>query len=87
MATEKFAWAPSSMVLPNGIDKDDDVYHPFFEDGYVDLDEASGESEECLEASVGASLGVSGKLRNINLSSSQDNSSQMSSGKRKSWSW
>ena len=83
MATGKFTCAPSSGVLPNGIGEDDDVYHPFFNSGSVDLEEGSGDSEECLEASAGVSLGVSGKLRNIKLSSSQDNGSQMSSGKRK----
>ena len=83
VATGKFAWASSSRILPNGISEDDDVYRPFFDSGSVDLEEGLGDSEECLETSVGASLEVSGKLRNINLTSSQDNSSQMSNGKRK----
>ena len=70
MATRKFAWAPSYGVLPNRIDEDDDVYCPFFDGSYVNLREGLGDSEECLKASAGANLGVSGILRNINLSSS-----------------
>ena len=81
IAIGKFVWAPSFEILPNGIDEDDDGYRPFFESGCVDLEEGWGDNEECSRASAGASVGVSPKLRHIN--SSQDNYSQVSSGKRK----
>ncbi|MED6170622.1 hypothetical protein PIB30_032784, partial [Stylosanthes scabra] len=78
MADGKFAWAPSSGILPNGIE-DGDGYRPYFEEGHVDLEEGSGDSEE----GIGVSVGVSTEFQHINLSSSQQNSSQKSGGKRK----
>ncbi|MED6180143.1 hypothetical protein PIB30_007654 [Stylosanthes scabra] len=79
MADGKFAWAPSSGMLPSGIEEDGDAYRPYFEEGHVDIEEGSGDSEE----GIGANVGVSTEFQHINLSSSQENSSQKSTGKRK----
>ena len=62
MASGKHSRAPSSRVLPKGTEEDDDVYHPRFEGGFVDLEEGLGGSEEGLGASGGASIGVSAEF-------------------------
>ncbi|XLT91057.1 hypothetical protein HN873_012732 [Arachis hypogaea] len=79
MADGKFAWAPSSGMLPSGIEEYGDGYRPYFEEGHVDIEEGSGDSEE----GIGASVGVNSEFQHINLSSSQENNSQKSTGKRK----
>ncbi|XLR69324.1 hypothetical protein S83_019996 [Arachis hypogaea] len=79
MADGKFAWVPSSVMLPSSIEKDGDGYRPYFEEGHVDIEKGSGDSEEGISASVG----VSSEFQHINLSSSQENNSQKSTGKRK----
>ncbi|KAL1299292.1 hypothetical protein AAHE18_18G098700 [Arachis hypogaea] len=48
-------------------------------EGHVDIEEGSGDSEEGISASVG----VNSEFQHINLSSSQENNSQKSTGKRK----
>ncbi|XLT94520.1 hypothetical protein HN873_016182, partial [Arachis hypogaea] len=53
MADGKFAWAPSSGMLPSGIEEDGDGYQPYFEEGHIDIEEGSGDSEEDIGASVG----------------------------------
>ncbi|QHO42663.1 uncharacterized protein DS421_5g156090 [Arachis hypogaea] len=55
MADGKFAWAPSSGMLPSGIEEDGDGYQPYFEEGHIDIEEGSGDSEEDIGASVGVS--------------------------------
>ncbi|XLT50652.1 hypothetical protein HN873_043256 [Arachis hypogaea] len=79
IADGKFAWAPSSGMLPSGIEEYGDGYRPYFEEGHVDIEEGSGDSEEGIDAS----LGVNSEFQHINLSSSQENNSQKSTGKRK----
>ncbi|MED6141289.1 hypothetical protein PIB30_101880, partial [Stylosanthes scabra] len=79
MADEKFAWAPSSGILPSGIEANGDGYHPHFEDANLDIKEGSGDNEE----DIGDSVGVSIELQHINLSSYQENSSQKSTEKKK----
>ncbi|XLT31500.1 hypothetical protein HN873_062792 [Arachis hypogaea] len=60
---------PHLGMLPSGIE----------EYGHVDIEEGSGDSEEGISASVG----VNSEFQHINLSSSQENNSQKSTGKRK----
>ncbi|MED6143930.1 hypothetical protein PIB30_010594 [Stylosanthes scabra] len=79
MADGKFAWAPSSGILPNGIEENGDGYRPHFEDANLDIEEGSRDSEE----DIGDSVRVSTELQHINLSSSQESSSQKSTEKKK----
>ncbi|XLT76765.1 hypothetical protein HN873_033039 [Arachis hypogaea] len=67
MADDKFAWAPSSGML-SGIEEDGDGYRLYFDEGHVDIEEDSRDSEE----GIGASVGVSTEFQHINLSSSQE---------------
>ena len=90
VATGKYAWAPTSGILPTSLNQDDDVYRPSLErddgdreEGSVEIEEGSGDSEEFVSGSVGPSAGVSGDFQNINLSASQGNSTEASTGKRK----
>ncbi|XP_072084628.1 uncharacterized protein [Arachis hypogaea] len=46
MADGKFAWAPSCGMLPSGIEEYGDGYGPYFEEGHVDIEEGSRDSEE-----------------------------------------
>ena len=77
VAFGQYAWAPSSGILPNGLDRatDDDGYHPCMDDIGVDLKEGSSDSEDM-------SVGVTKEFTNINLNSSQGIISQRSGGKR-----
>ncbi|XLR43458.1 hypothetical protein S83_028118, partial [Arachis hypogaea] len=59
MADGKFAWAPSSGMLPSGIEEYGDGYRSYFEEGHVDIEEGSGDSEE----GIGASVGSTGKRK------------------------
>ena len=79
VAIGQFAWAPSSSILPNGLDKidDDDGYRPCMDNVGVDLEEGSGDSEDM---SVGATV----EFANINLDVSQGIVRQKSGGKRQS---
>ncbi|XLR04654.1 hypothetical protein S83_070852, partial [Arachis hypogaea] len=79
MADGKFAWTPSYGMLPSGIEEYGDGYRPYFEEGHVDIEEGSGNSEE----GIGASVGVNSEFQHINLNSSQENNSQKSTEKRK----
>ncbi|XLT55228.1 hypothetical protein HN873_047832 [Arachis hypogaea] len=79
MADGKFVWAPSSTMLPSGIEEDGDGYRPYFEECHVDIEEGSGDSEQ----GIGASVGVSTEFQHIHLSFSQENNSQKSTEKRK----
>ncbi|XLT31662.1 hypothetical protein HN873_062954 [Arachis hypogaea] len=79
MNDHKFTWVPSSGMLASGIEENGDDYRPYFEEGHVDIEECSGDSEE----GIGASVGVSSEFQHINLSSSQENNSQKSTEKRK----
>ncbi|MED6145094.1 hypothetical protein PIB30_021748 [Stylosanthes scabra] len=71
MGDGKFVLAPSSGILPNGIE-DGDGYRPYFEEGHVDLEEGSGDSEKGICVSVG----VDTEFQHINLSSSHENSNE-----------
>ncbi|XLR30489.1 hypothetical protein S83_058389, partial [Arachis hypogaea] len=55
------------------------AWAPYFEEGHVDIEESYGDSKE----GIGANVGVSSEFQHINLSSSQENNSQKSTGKRK----
>ncbi|XP_057426611.1 L10-interacting MYB domain-containing protein-like [Lotus japonicus] len=69
VATGEHAWAPSSGVLPNGVQDANDGYRPSLENLGPSREEGSGDSED---DSVGATNGLAG----INLNSSQGNVSQ-----------
>ncbi|XLR47907.1 hypothetical protein S83_032567 [Arachis hypogaea] len=49
MADDKFAWAPSSGML-SGIEEDGDGYRLYFDEGHVDIEEDSRDSEEGIDA-------------------------------------
>ncbi|XP_057440190.1 uncharacterized protein LOC130732085 [Lotus japonicus] len=69
VATGEHAWAPSSGVMPNGVQDASDGYRPSLENLCPSREEGSADSED---DSVGATDGLAG----INLNSSQGNVSQ-----------
>ncbi|MED6194216.1 hypothetical protein PIB30_026477 [Stylosanthes scabra] len=65
MADGKFTWAPSSEMLPSGIEEDGDGYRPYFEEGHVDIEEGFGDSDEVPGVSIGEVMAEIQKMEAI----------------------
>ncbi|XP_054782073.1 uncharacterized protein LOC129289338 [Prosopis cineraria] len=77
MTNELRAWAPSSGVLPNiynkNEDEDEDVYCPGMANEGIDLEEGLGDSNDIL----GTTIRVSGEFNEVVLNTSQGTLSEV----------